>query len=76
LRLLEPTEVPEFNGKGDGYVELSEYAREGPGPGVNGDSLENTMAEFYPALGTTKGSVLVDPYPDPVDQHPITNPVY
>jgi len=76
LRLLEPTEVPEFNGEGDGYVDLSVYAREGPGAGVNGD-FGNTMAESYPALGTNKGSVLlVDPYPDPVDQHPITNPVY
>jgi len=43
---------------------------------LHSDSLGNTLVEYYSALGSNNGSVLVDPYPDPVDQHPITNPVY
>merc|ERR1711973_907439 len=76
-----PKSEPQINGGGDGYVDLSEYAREGPGAGFNGDlqtddSLGNTLVESYPASGSSKGATLVDPYPDPVDPHPITDPVY
>merc|ERR1711962_1267201 len=72
---------PQINGGGDGYVDLSEYAREGPGAGFNGDlqtddSLGNTLVESYPASGSSKGATLVDPYPDPVDPLPLTDPVY
>jgi len=71
---------PLINEGGDGYVDLSEYAREGPGAGVNGelhtDSLGNTLVEYYPELGSNKGSAPLDPYPDPVHLHSITNPVY
>ena len=76
-----PKSEPQINGGGDGYVDLSEYAREGPGAGFNGDlhtddSLGNTLVESYPASGSSKGATLVDPYPDPVDQHSIQGPVY
>merc|ERR1712033_151787 len=72
---------PQINGGGDGYVDLSEYAREGPGAGFNGnlntdDSLGNTLVESDPAQGSSKGATLVDPYPHPADPHPITDPVY
>jgi len=76
-----PKSEPQINGGGDGYVDLSEYAREGPGAGFNGDlntddSLGNTLVESDPAQGSSKGATLVDPYPHPVDPHPITDPVY
>merc|ERR1712126_486803 len=76
-----PKSEPQINGGGDGYVDLSEYAREGPGAGFNGDLqtddiLGNTLVESYPASGSSKGATLVDPYPDPVDPHSITDPVY
>jgi len=67
----------EINGVVNGYAYLSEYTREGPGSGVNGDlhtdSLGNTLVESYPALGSDNRATLVDLYPDP---HHITYPVY
>jgi len=52
----------------------------GPGDGFNGDlhtdSLGKTLVESYPALGSNNGDTLVDPYPDLVDPHPLTDSEY
>merc|ERR1719260_211295 len=69
----------------EGGVDISQYARDESvsvtEPGFNSGLLTDTLVEQQSQQGSNNGASIVDPYPDPLDPHPVTDypspgPVY
>jgi len=69
----------------EGGVDISQHARDESvsvtEPGFNSGLLTDTLVEQQSQQGSNNGASIVDPYPDPLDPHPVTDypspgPVY
>merc|ERR1712115_634957 len=69
----------------EGGVDISQHARDESvsvtEPGFNSGLLTDTLVEQQSEQGSNNGASIVDPYPDPLDPHPVTDhpspgPVY